>query len=309
MARRRQETRWIHRWARWIIGAIAIMGSLGTAYLTVVKLTQGEAACPTEGCDVVLNSPYAMAFGIPLTIFGFLGYAAMATMALGPLAIQEAKQKDLKKFVEHWSWLGLFLGAVAMATFSAYLMYLLAFVIKAACVYCITSAIFAATMLTVTILGRYWDDVGQLFFSGLIMAVLTLTGTLAMYAPINSPRAAAVDPNIPGQPLPPVTTTSGPSEIQLAQHLTATGAVMYGAWWCPHCHDQKELFGQEAARQITYVECDEEGQNAQTELCRSKPEIRGFPAWEVNGEFYLGTQTLGTLAELSGYDGPRDWVN
>ena len=27
-----------------------------------------------------------------------------------------------------------------------------------------------------------------------------------------------------------------------AQCLTAKGAQMYGAWWCPHCADQKELF-------------------------------------------------------------------
>lgn len=308
MARRRQETRWIHRWARWIIGAIAIMGALGTAYLTVVKLMQGDAACPTEGCDRVLSSPYAMAFGLPLTLFGFLGYAGMATMALGPLAIDPDRQKELRKTAEDWSWLGLFLGSVAMATFSIYLMYLLAFVIKAACIYCITSALFAATMLGVTLAGRYWEDGGQLVFTGLIVAVITLTGTLAMYAHIDSPRPA-VDASVPGEPGPPITTTSGEAEVQLARHLTQVGAVMYAAWWCPHCHDQKQLFGQEAVQELTYVECDDAGQNPQPDLCRSKEEVRGFPTWEIDGEFYAGTQTLGTLADLSGYDGPRDFIN
>ncbi|MBD0335739.1 MAG: hypothetical protein ICV62_09635, partial [Cyanobacteria bacterium Co-bin13] len=79
----------------------------------------------------------------------------------------------------------------------------------------------------------------------------------------------------------------------------------YGAWWCPHCYDQKALFGAEAAAQIPYVECASDGKNAQTQLCRSHSEITGFPTWEINGEFYAGTQTLEKLAELSGYTGSK----
>ena len=28
-----------------------------------------------------------------------------------------------------------------------------------------------------------------------------------------------------------------------AQCLTSKGMKMYGAWWCPHCAEQKESFG------------------------------------------------------------------
>ena len=28
-----------------------------------------------------------------------------------------------------------------------------------------------------------------------------------------------------------------------AKCLSAKGVKMYGAWWCPHCKDQKESFG------------------------------------------------------------------
>jgi uncharacterized membrane protein/glutaredoxin len=307
MRRRRQQTRWIHLWSRWIIGAIAIMGALGTAYLTAVKLMGGDAACPTEGCDRVLSSPYAMVFGIPLTIFGFLGYAGMATLAMGPLAIDADRNKELRDKLENLSWLGLFLGSTAMLVFSGYLMYLLAFELKAACVYCITSAIFATSMFGLTLAGRRWEDGGQLIFTGLIVAVITITGTLAVYAPINTPQVA--DTNIPGEAGPPITNPSGESEMQLAQHLTDVGATMYGAWWCPHCHDQKQLFGQQAAKVITYVECAADGQNPQTERCQSTAGIQGFPTWEIDGEFYGGTQTLGTLADLSDYQGPRDFQN
>ncbi len=90
-------------------------------------------------------------------------------------------------------------------------------------------------------------------------------------------------------------------EAQLANHLDETGATMYGAYWCPHCNDQKELFGA-AIDQIPYVECAADGENAQPQLCQEKG-IQGYPTWEIGGEFYPGTKDLETLAELSGFDG------
>ena len=307
MPRRRQEKLWIHLWSRWIIGAIALMGAVGTAYLTVVKVMGGSAACPTAGCDRVLASDYAVIFGIPLTIFGCLGYLAMATLALGPFAINPDRQKELRRKLESLTWPLLFMGATAMLIFSGYLMYLLAFELKTACLYCITSAVFAASMFVLTILGRRWEDGGQLVFTGLIVGVITLVGTLAVYAPINNPQTA--NSNISGEVGPPVTTTSGEAELQLAQHLTNVDAKMYGAWWCPHCHDQKQLFGQEAAKAIPYIECAPDGQDAQTALCQSVREVTAFPTWEVNGEFFSGAQRLEVLAAASEYTGPRTFRN
>lgn len=88
-------------------------------------------------------------------------------------------------------------------------------------------------------------------------------------------------------------------EARLANHLAEEGAAMYGAFWCPHCTDQKELFG-EAVDRVPYVECDPEGENAQPDLCAAK-EIKGYPTWEIDGEFYPGTQSLEELAQLSGF--------
>src|SRR6266700_8112952 len=42
-----------------------------------------------------------------------------------------------------------------------------------------------------------------------------------------------------------------------AQCLKDRGAKMYGAWWCPHCADQKEMFGF-AFQYVNYVECSPE---------------------------------------------------
>lgn len=89
-------------------------------------------------------------------------------------------------------------------------------------------------------------------------------------------------------------------EADLANHLRQTGARMYGAYWCPHCAAQKEQFGI-SARRIPYIECDPQGENSQADFCRAKG-IQGYPTWEINGEFYVGVQPLGKLAELSGFE-------
>ncbi|HEY9887867.1 MAG TPA: hypothetical protein V6D02_05660, partial [Candidatus Obscuribacterales bacterium] len=57
----------------------------------------------------------------------------------------------------------------------------------------------------------------------------------------------------------------------------------------------------EAVDDIQYVECDPEGENAQPQLCREK-DIQGYPTWEIDGEFYSGTQSLEELARLSGFE-------
>jgi thiol-disulfide isomerase/thioredoxin len=83
--------------------------------------------------------------------------------------------------------------------------------------------------------------------------------------------------------MPPVESASKVDQVALAQHLQSSRAVMYGAYWCPYCHAQKELFGAEAAQTVPYVECDERGQNAEPQRCE-EADIKSYPTWELNGE-------------------------
>jgi len=100
-----------------------------------------------------------------------------------------------------------------------------------------------------------------------------LVGTLGVYANVNNPASTKGDYAI--------TTSSGASEIALAQHLNKVGAKMYGAFTCPHCQNQKHLFGQEAAGQFNYIECHPRRKNARPDLCQAA-NIQGFPTWEIN---------------------------
>ena len=91
--RRKRSSPWIHRQSRFIIAIAATLGAVTTAYLTAVKLAGESAACPTEGCDKVLSSPYATVFGLPLALFGLLAYASMAGMAVSPWLLKYSADK------------------------------------------------------------------------------------------------------------------------------------------------------------------------------------------------------------------------
>ncbi|MFM9263621.1 vitamin K epoxide reductase family protein [Tychonema sp. BBK16] len=302
---RRRSTPWIHSWSRTVMAAIAAIGVLETAYLTIAKFTTGSVLCPTSGCDKVLNSPYATAFGVPLSLLGCVAYLSIAILALAPKSVNPETNKGLYSQLENRTWQGLFIITAAMVVFSSYLMYLMAFEIQELCIYCISSAVFALSLFVLVLLGREWEDIGQLIFTGLLVVMVSSIAALGLYNSIKAP----VTISTPGIVPPLVTTTSGPAEIALARYLTQIGAKEYGAYWCPHCHDQKMLFGREAAKLINYFECDPKGQNSRAEICQATAaNLKGFPTWEIKGQFYSGTKSLEKLAEFSGYSGPRNFL-
>lgn len=167
------------------MGALATAGVVDTAYLTITKLLLNQnPSCPVHGCEDVLNSPYANVFGLPLSLWGLLAYFTMAALALGPLLLKSVSKSSQLEQIEHWTALFLFIGATAMASFSGCLMYVLATQLHAFCPYCIFSAVLSLSLFTVVVLGRDWVDRGQLMFIGIMVVIITLLGTLAMYSPI-----------------------------------------------------------------------------------------------------------------------------
>ena len=92
----------------------------------------------------------------------------------------------------------------------------------------------------------------------------------------------------------PVSTLDG-----FAKCLNKSGAKMYGAWWCPHCQDQKELFGY-AFQYVNYVECSAPGQRTENDSCKTAG-IKNFPTWQfADGARAEGTLHLPVLSEKTG---------
>jgi len=97
---------------------------------------------------------------------------------------------------------------------------------------------------------------------------------------------------------PTVSATSSPVAA-FAQCLKDSGAVFYGAFWCPHCKTQKALFG-EAVSLLPYVECSTADSRGQMPICIAK-KIQGYPTWEfADGSRISGEQSFAQLAEKSG---------
>ena len=82
-----------------------------------------------------------------------------------------------------------------------------------------------------------------------------------------------------------------------AKCLTERGVIMAGAFWCPHCADQKKLFGK-SFKYVTYKECDPKGNDADPAFCLEN-EIKSYPTWIIKDQKYSGEQSLEKLSELS----------
>lgn len=139
----------------------------------------------------------------------------------------------------------------------------------------------------------------------IVMAAIPVTIVGASFIS-SSGHPLAAKTEVWQSPVASVSIADSRSTAGLSAHLKKIGAKMYGAYWCPHCAQQKELFGEAAFRSIDYVECDPGGTNARPSLCK-KAKITGYPTWEIKGKLYPGTQSLEDLAKLSGYSGPSNF--
>ena len=120
------------RWRRagLAIAALALVGSVVAAYLTIVRLAGGLPACgPVQGCETVATSSYSTVFGVPVALGG-LGLSLLIAAAAFGWWLRGDRRVLLAAYA-----LGL-AGVVVVAS----LTYLELFVIHAVCVWCVTYA-------------------------------------------------------------------------------------------------------------------------------------------------------------------------
>lgn len=91
-----------------------------------------------------------------------------------------------------------------------------------------------------------------------------------------------------------------PGELDdFAKCLKDKGAVFYGAFWCPHCQNQKTMFGK-SAKLLPYVECSTLDGRGQLQVCKDK-NIQSYPTWDFSdGSRKTGEIALDILAEKTG---------
>ena len=112
-----------------VASLLALVGLADAVYLTVSHYTKTPVPCSiVEGCETVLTSAYAELSGIPIAAFGAAAY--FAAFSLGILAA----------YGNRTMWMLFGVQALLMASVSAYLVYVQAFVINAFCQFCLVSA-------------------------------------------------------------------------------------------------------------------------------------------------------------------------
>ena len=306
-SRRRQDLG--SKWGRVAIAILSTVGIIDTGSITLNKWGWiGNLNCPggVDGCDKVLNSPWGTlfqtsSFSVPLSLIGLISYLLILLMAIFPfIPIFKSQRNNISKM----TWWGLFYLSTSTFIFSIILISIMIFKIKAFCFFCILSCLISLSLLLINLFGGNWEDYGKLFFRGFLMSVAVLLAGLIWSSSVD-PSTKEISNNIQGMP-PAVIAISSTEKIKLAEHLTKEGAVMYNAYWCPHCHDQKEMFGKEATEKLNLVECAKDGYNNKRDLCEAKG-ITGFPSWEINGSIDSGVKTLKELAELSNYKNTKDF--
>ena len=255
---------------------LCAMGALVSGYLLVADFVLGGAElCLTgKACDVVRESRYSSIGGIPVSLLGVLGYAAMAGAVLLPLG-------------RRTKWSLVFWLSAAAVGFSAYLTYLELFIIEAICSWCVVSAVIAGAVFLLAASRREGTTGRALVSLGGAGAVIVLVFAISYSVHSPAPEEAAS----------PSSATF--YQASLAKYLSDRGATMYGSYNCSHCERQKQLFGG-AFGYITYVECSRSGPDPDPALCAAK-NIRSYPTWEIRGELYEGVRTLEQLGRISGY--------
>jgi len=84
-----------------------------------------------------------------------------------------------------------------------------------------------------------------------------------------------------------------------AQCLATKQAKMYGLYWCPHCIEQKEMFGA-SFHNVPYVECAIKGSSEMAPECKAAG-LKLFPSWQFGtGAPKEGVLSLEELSEKTG---------
>jgi uncharacterized membrane protein/glutaredoxin len=260
----------------WSTLALALVGMGLSGYLTY-SAWQGQsvAGCTVgSACDVVLNSRWSRLLGLPTSFWGFLTYALIAAIALNKSTPSQWKM----------AWTVTIVGLL----YSLYLTGVSLIALNSACPYCLTSLGIMTAILVVVLIQRPAKMPGFSWLPWLAKtagaALLIIIALHLHYSGYIGKTAGPEDPWVRG----------------LVEHLVKTDAKFYGASWCPHCSEQKELFGPSSKR-VPYIECSPGGSRApQAQICNDAG-IKTYPTWIINGQRYSGTQSLDSLAQFSNY--------
>ena len=119
--------KWLYR----VSVVLVVLGLLVSIYMTIYKVTSNNAMCLGSGdCSTVNASSYSEVYGIPVAVFGVLGYAAILMVLYF---------ENRNRFLMQNSTLMIFGMALTGFLFTVWLIYVEVALLKALCPFCVTS--------------------------------------------------------------------------------------------------------------------------------------------------------------------------
>lgn len=270
-----------HPLDNWLLG-LAVAGIVLTAYLTLVAwFGEHPAFCGADSeCDLVQQSRWSVLLTLPIAFWGFLTYVLLARL------IWRMRTRPA-------SWrLALTVACIGTAV-SWYLTAVSFLDIEATCIYCLISFGIMNVLLVLVLVRRPAHMPEHAWAKSLPVPVLSSVLVVALlfmhFSGYFDPAAGPEDPYLKA----------------LATHLDESDARFYGAYWCPHCQEQKELFGASADR-LPYVECTPDGRTGPLNFACVANEVRDYPTWIIDGRRYTGLVSVQRLASLSNFEWSED---
>ncbi len=273
------ESRALRPAPNWPLLALSVLGIALTGYLSWTAFSGGavQGCAAGGGCDTVLTSRWATLLGLPTAVWGLMAYIGMAAIAF------------VRRADRHWSyaWTAAFFGVC----YSVYLTVVSLTILGSACPYCLTSLGLMTAALALVVVQRP-PEMAHRSWVGLAAGrgVLAALVIFVLHANYVAPQAEPTGPE-------------DPTIRALAEHLADEGVLFYGASWCPHCQEQKRLFGASADR-LPYIECSPAGPGTpQAPSCTSAG-VQSYPTWIINGRATVGeVLSLAQLADASAFPG------
>jgi uncharacterized membrane protein len=248
-----------------------------TAYLTFVAwFGEHPAFCGAGSeCDIVQQSRWSSFLGAPMAFWGLLTYALLARQ-LWRLRTRPS------------AWRTALLLAAVGAAVSWYLTAISVVSIEATCSYCLASFGVMNALLVLLLVRRPAHMAEHAWAKALPtpagVSALIVLGMFLHFSGVFSPAAGPEKPYLKA----------------LALHLRDSGARFYGAYWCPACQQQKELF-EASAERLPYIECTPNGRNGPRSIACTANNIQDYPTWTIDGRRHTGIVPVSELARLSGF--------
>jgi uncharacterized membrane protein/glutaredoxin len=266
------------RLPNWPLLVLAVVGLLLAGYLTVTTWMEAPQAFCTEdgGCATVQSSAWGSLLGMPIAFWGFLTYLALAWIAL--------RVRD-----GAWHWKLAFVVSLVGLSVSVYLTAISLVLIEATCFYCLSSLAVMAAIFGVTCY-QYPGPMPGFAWPGWLAQTVGLAAVVVIG--LHGYHAGWWGGGGPEDPY----------FKALATYIADADATFYGASWCPHCQEQKRLFGSSQER-LPYVECSPQGRSGPRAAACIQENIQAYPTWIINGRRYERVIEPYELARITGFRG------